>query len=62
MSFYNIYEDYENEGKNVVDKLEVDERYVPEFFIEHVEFGSGNIIDESVPASVTYTETVTLVD
>lgn len=62
VSFYNIYEDYENEGKNVVDKLEVDERYVPDVFIEHVEFGSGNMIDESVPASVTYTETVTLVE
>ena len=63
VSFYNIYEDYENEGENVVDKVEIDERYVPDVYIERVEFGGGNILfDKSIPESVEYTEMVTLVD
>lgn len=63
VEFYDIYADYD-----IVIKEEFDfnDQYVPDEYVECIEFNdtdtnSGNIF-ESVPASATYTEEVTLVD
>lgn len=63
VEFYDIYADYDIVVK---EKLELDDQYVPDEYIEHIELGDTHAyndnIFESVPASVEYTETVTLVD
>ncbi len=58
VEFYDIYADYDIVIK---EKLELDDQYVPSEYIENIEFGDSYIF-ESVPASVEYTEMVTLVD
>lgn len=64
VGFYDIYKDYETEDRNTISEVDISSFYVPDEYVECIEFSdvdSGNIF-ESVPASVTYTETVTLVD
>jgi len=58
VEFYDIYADYDIVVK---EKLELDDQYVPDEYIETIHFDDSNIF-ESIPASATYTETVTLVD
>jgi hypothetical protein len=63
IEFYNIYADYD---VVINEKLDLNDQYVPDEYIEHIELSDANAyndnIFESIPASVEYTETVTLVD
>lgn len=63
IEFYDIYADYD---VVINEKLDLNDQYVPDEYVECIEFNdrdtySDNIF-ESIPASATYTETVTLVD
>lgn len=63
IEFYDIYADFDIV---INEKLDFNDQYVPDEYVECIEFNdtdkySDNIF-ESVPASVEYTETVTLVD
>ena len=63
VGFYDIYEDYETEDRNTISEVDISSFYVPDEYIECIEFNDTDTYsDESVPASATYTETVTLVD
>ena len=66
VSFYNIYESYENEDEMNFDEFDISEQYVPEEYVSMIEFGDTNVysdnVFESVPAYGEYTEVVTLVD
>lgn len=63
IEFYDIYADFDIV---INEKLDFNDQYVPDEYVECIEFNdtdkySDNIF-ESVPASVEYTEVVTLVD
>ena len=63
IEFYDIYADFDIV---INEKLDLNDQYVPDEYIEHIELSDANAyndnIFESVPDSVEYTETVTLVD
>ena len=63
IEFYDIYADYD---VVINEKLDLNDQYVPDEYVEHIELGDTHAyndnIFESVPASVEYTEMVTLVD
>ena len=58
VSFYDIYKDYETEDRNIISEADLSTRYVPDEYLECIEFNdvvSDNIV-ESLPVSVEYTE------
>jgi len=63
IEFYDIYADYD---VVINEKLDLNDQYVPDEYVEHIELGDTDAyndnIFESIPASATYTEMVTLVD
>lgn len=60
VTFCNIYMDYENESENIITEADLTYRYVPDEYIDHVNFDDSSIFD--LPVSVEYTEMVTIVD